>query len=194
MSSSPDTTAAPVAPSLDETMGTAGASASVEAVSVEAVSAGGRPREFSWRRLLWTISPLAVIGLLILLEVPLCPSRNVLGLPCPGCGLTRATEAMVVGDFAAMLRLHPLAPLLTPMAIFSVVRVSLISAGALKNRTDPLSRLPKWFWGAFAVALVGLWLARMAGLFGGLPDPVDFTEGFLYRGAHGAYLLLTGQP
>jgi hypothetical protein len=167
---------------------------SVEVEGEAGVAASGGPpeRPFSWKKFLWTMTPLTLIGVLILLEVPLCPSRTVLGVPCPGCGLTRATEAMLVGDFGAMLRLHPLAPILTPLALFSVIRVTLISAGALKNRNDPLGRLPNWFWGTFAILLVGLWVARMVGLFGGLPDPLDFTQGLLYRGAHLLWVFVTG--
>ena len=195
MSGSPEPAAAPAASPIEpelERSEAAGVSASVPPTSGEASAPVERP--FSWRKLVWTFVPLSIIGLLILLEVPLCPARNVFGVPCPGCGLTRATEAMVVGDFGSMLRFHPLAPILTPMVLFSVIRVTLISGGALENRNDPLGRLPSWFWGAFAAALVGLWVARMAGFFGGLPDPVDFTNGFLYRGAHAVYLLATGQP
>lgn len=154
----------------------------------------GLPRDggFSWSKLLWTVSPLGLLGVLIALEVPLCPTRNLLGVPCPGCGLTRATEALVVGDFGSMLRFHPLAPILTPVALFSVSRAVLVSAGALRNRSDILGRLPNWVWGTLAFLLVGLWVARIAGLFGGLPDPVDPTQGWLYRGARTLYAFAFG--
>lgn len=40
----------------------------------------------------------------------LCPFRNYLGCPCPGCGLTRATVSLLRGDFKKMLAYHALAP------------------------------------------------------------------------------------
>ena len=40
----------------------------------------------------------------------ICPFRHYMGCPCPGCGLTRASVAMVKGDFKEMLAYHALAP------------------------------------------------------------------------------------
>lgn len=46
----------------------------------------------------------------------ICLSRSVLGLPCPGCGLTRAFAQLARGDWGAAVALHPLAPLLAAEA------------------------------------------------------------------------------
>jgi len=40
-----------------------------------------------------------------------CPVRQGLGIPCPGCGLTRGLSALLSGDWSVALRWHPLAPL-----------------------------------------------------------------------------------
>ncbi len=37
-----------------------------------------------------------------------CPIRYVTGIPCPGCGLTRAYWAVLHLDFAAAFSYHPL--------------------------------------------------------------------------------------
>ena len=37
-----------------------------------------------------------------------CPSEILLGLPCPGCGLTRAALLMIKGDFDGSMRMNPM--------------------------------------------------------------------------------------
>lgn len=44
--------------------------------------------------------------------LPLCLVRRVLGIPCPGCGMTRALSHLARGEWRAALALHPLAPLI----------------------------------------------------------------------------------
>ena len=39
---------------------------------------------------------------------PLCPFRACTGVDCPGCGLTRATGALLRGRFGDAMHLHPL--------------------------------------------------------------------------------------
>jgi hypothetical protein len=65
---------------------------------------------------------------------PGCPFLRVTGLPCPFCGMTRATLAMGGGDFGAALEYHPLAPLvvvgvLALLAIVVVGRVDQLLVG-----------------------------------------------------------------
>jgi hypothetical protein len=36
-----------------------------------------------------------------------CPVQAALGLPCPGCGLSRATAALLHGEWRAALTIHP---------------------------------------------------------------------------------------
>ena len=39
-----------------------------------------------------------------------CPSMQVLGLPCPGCGMTRSCLSLLRGDWAGSLRFNPFGP------------------------------------------------------------------------------------
>ncbi|MBD2079206.1 DUF2752 domain-containing protein [Leptolyngbya sp. FACHB-17] len=50
---------------------------------------------------------------LILLGLPgwQCPIRYGLGIPCPGCGLSRATLELLHGHFDHALRIHAFAPI-----------------------------------------------------------------------------------
>lgn len=89
----------------------------------------------------------------------LCVFRITLGLPCPGCGLTRAASHLLHGDLAASIRLHPFALLLALEAatLWAVL-------GHRSHRALPI-RLPQRIEGwalAHVVALVALWLGRLA--------------------------------
>lgn len=57
-----------------------------------------------------------------------CYFKAFFGLPCPGCGLTRASVSFVKGDIAAAFFYHPL--FLLVWALFALAGVSLFSAGA----------------------------------------------------------------
>ena len=56
---------------------------------------------------------LATLAVLVLLAVRQklginCPAREYLGIPCPTCGMTRATKALLRLDLLAALKHHPL--------------------------------------------------------------------------------------
>jgi len=142
-----------------------------------------KPPKTTLKRVLFAFLPITVLTVLIMSDFPLCPSKNLFGVPCPGCGMTRATEAMLTGDFWTMLRMHPLAPIIAPVAVFSFARATLVSAGLIASTSrDPLGKIPNPVWAVVGIALIGLWVVRMFGLLGGLPDPIDFTDGWIAQG------------
>ena len=134
---------------------------------------------------------LAVGGVaLVVLGPPVCPTALFLGVPCPGCGLTRATLALLRGDFATALHLHPLVFLLTPLFAYALgvslldyVRGSPSNAPGLTARFSERARYAAAA-GLLVVAL-GVWGARFAGYFGG-PVPVESIRTVATR-LHGAH-------
>jgi hypothetical protein len=69
---------------------------------------------------LWVVLGVATVqGLSLVTRLPgiPCPFRAGTGIPCPGCGLTRACGALVTGDLARMFRFHALAPLVLVAAL-----------------------------------------------------------------------------
>jgi hypothetical protein len=107
---------------------------------------------------------------------PFCPTALLFGIPCPGCGLTRATIAMLHGDFGAALRFHPLSPVLVPLfgGAMALVLVDYVR-GPAQRRWKPAwwtSRAATFAFSGLLTVLVGVWLARFGGYLGG-PVPVE---------------------
>ncbi len=48
--------------------------------------------------------------------IVLCPVRRFAGIPCPGCGSTRAAMLLLRGEFAAAAAMNPLAVALFALA------------------------------------------------------------------------------
>lgn len=57
----------------------------------------------------WVI-PAAALYFLILYAVfgTICPIKALTGIPCPGCGMTRALGLLLTGQFARSFQMHPL--------------------------------------------------------------------------------------
>lgn len=50
-----------------------------------------------------------------------CPFQAALGIPCPGCGLTRATDLLLRGQVGESLRIHAFAPILLACVLLLLV-------------------------------------------------------------------------
>lgn len=91
-----------------------------------------------------------------------CPLMGATGLPCPGCGLSRATAALLRGDWQTSLAFHAFAPV-------AVLALALLAGSALLpeaqrgrfiRKVEGFERSTR----LSAVLLVGLvvyWLARL---------------------------------
>jgi hypothetical protein len=53
-----------------------------------------------------------------------CPLLETTGIPCPGCGMSRACVALLKGDIEGSLHLHAAAP-------FLIAAIALLLAGGL---------------------------------------------------------------
>src|SRR5262245_2252643 len=120
------------------------------------------------RRLLTVAVPLVVLTLAVAIGLPLCPSAFVLHIPCPGCGLGRATMALLRGDLATASAMQPAWFVVLPLlgAPLGWVAVQYVTTG----RSTP----PRWALIALVasfVALFAVWSARLHGALGG-PVPV----------------------
>jgi hypothetical protein len=111
----------------------------------------------------------------------ICALRNLTGIPCPTCGMTRSFCHIARGDLAGASRLQPLGLVLFPMLAVLLVRsavmaitgrVCLPRAARLMTRSViPLALLALAIWGvrlAFMVSdgtAAALWHASLLGRF-----------------------------
>lgn len=98
-----------------------------------------------------------------------CPVALLTRHPCPGCGMTRATMALLRGDLHAALHFHPLVLVILPtLALFFGINSYVYLRTGSWNYLDGKSGR---FWnigiGLYALVAVGVWIARFFGAFGG---------------------------
>jgi hypothetical protein len=115
----------------------------------------------------------ALLGALVALGVPLCPFAIVTRIPCPGCGLTRATLALLHGHVDEALRFHPLSVVVAPLVVggFGYNAVMYVLRGRWAAAESSQGRWVTVFAIVVGTAMVGVWIARFFGAFGG-PVPV----------------------
>lgn len=91
----------------------------------------------------------------------ICLFRNLTGLPCPLCGMTRSLLCFFQGNWHASLLWHPLGPLLGISAVIGFLTWMFPS---------PISKLatklPQRLCGIFILLLfLSFWALRLAGVF-----------------------------
>lgn len=103
-------------------------------------------------------------GGLTLLGLPSwqCPIRHGLGLPCPGCGLSRAIIALLQGDWQTSFTYHAFAPLCLVMLIF-IITVTLLPSSARDHVIARVEDIEQRTGLALVLllAFVLYWLARL---------------------------------
>lgn len=91
-----------------------------------------------------------------------CPLFRLTGIPCPGCGLSRATVLLLKGDLAGSLRFHAFAPLFL-IAIVALI-LSVLLPKSIIQPAIARAELTERKTGLTALILAGLilyWLARL---------------------------------
>lgn len=106
------------------------------------------------------LAHLALLGL----DLPAwpCPLRDTVGLPCPGCGLSRALTALLHGQWRAALVQHAFAPVLLAGLVL-ITGMALLPEAARRQGISVVARFERRT-GLTALLLVGLmayWLTRL---------------------------------
>lgn len=110
------------------------------------------------------IGLLAIAAVLLILDTG-CMFYHITGIPCPGCGITRAYLAAFRLDFTQAFRMHPLWPVTVPLLILSLWKNGRIFRSERANTA---------FYLLFLFIYLGVYAARMIFLF---PDtaPMQFN-------------------
>lgn len=146
------------------------------AAATSAVQGSRHPLLDTRRPLGRAVRLLAVLGALggaVALRIPLCPFALLTRQPCPGCGLTRATLALLGGHVHEAIHLHPLVFIVTPVigVAFTYNALAYVRRGEWFASERLGGRWITRAWIVLGVAMVTLWLARFFGALGG-PVPV----------------------
>jgi hypothetical protein len=91
-----------------------------------------------------------------------CPFQRLTGIPCPGCGLSRACAAMITGDANHSLRMHAFAlPVLIGVAL--LLLAATLPTPARAKLGDAFARLERTTGVTFLLltALLVYWLGRL---------------------------------
>ncbi|MEM1418084.1 MAG: DUF2752 domain-containing protein [Myxococcota bacterium] len=107
----------------------------------------------------------ALLPALGALDRPLCVFRAATGLPCPGCGLTRASLALLRLDLGAAWSAHPLVLVVTPLLAWAFLAAGARALGRSAPGPEGLSRAT---WIGLGAALLLVWGLRLAA--GAHPD------------------------
>jgi hypothetical protein len=104
-----------------------------------------------------------VLALVVASGVVPCAFRTLTGFPCPTCGFSRASFALLGLDVRHAFELHPLVFLGLPAIVFAT------SAWITAPITGRPPRAIGWLAIGFVALSLAIWAARLAGFLGGLP-------------------------
>lgn len=113
----------------------------------------------------WVVGALAAVHLGLLhfgLPTWPCPFRSALGVPCPGCGLSRAMTALLHGEWRSALTWHAFAPFLLA-ALVLITGMAFLPEAARRRGIDAVARLERRtrVTALLLVALMVYWLVRL---------------------------------
>ena len=100
-----------------------------------------------------------------------CPIKYLTGVPCPGCGLSRALAALLRLDFRTALRFHPMVFVLPPVVLYALFGKKPLFGICLGHQLTALAmggKTVKLLWSVIVLD-IAIWLIRLA-----LHDPLIF--------------------
>ncbi len=102
--------------------------------------------ELLWGSILGAAALIAAAWLRSGFPTPLCPLHALTRIPCPTCGMTRATTTILHGDIAASLAWNPLMTLVLSGAALYILYAAVVVIGKLPRLrwTSPSQSECRW--------------------------------------------------
>jgi hypothetical protein len=118
----------------------------------------------SWRDRSVAAAPFLGVAALLAIQPSddgptICPIALLTGVPCPGCGMTRAASALLRGDLTLALDYHPLIPLIAVLTVGGWAWWLLRRTERVKPMSNRVLNLGLI---GVGVSLVAVWLLRLA--------------------------------
>ncbi len=108
-----------------------------------------------------------------------CIIKNITGLPCPTCGMTRAYKYFLQGEFKDAFYYHPLFLLVIPVAVIIFFRKDPLIEKVYKNKA---------FWIIIFTVTIGVYIFRMFTIYPEPPlDPQDSLYKILFDSIRGLF-------
>lgn len=99
---------------------------------------------------------------------PTCMSRELLGISCPGCGLTHSFVDLAHGRFTAAIAEHRIGPLLFAIVLLQLPYRAIALSGGLQRHRLLWTTLPRLLSSVLIFLLIANWLV---GILLHLPQP-----------------------
>lgn len=123
-------------------------------------------------------TPILAIVIFLIVSITLtestCVLRTITGIPCPGCGLTRATLSILRLNFSVAFRYNPMVFVIWPVAFFLLYKY-------LRSREYRKSFTKKYtpLFVTIGVCMILVYIVRMIYLFpDNEPLTYDYTSVF----------------
>ncbi|MDR1801653.1 MAG: DUF2752 domain-containing protein [Lachnospiraceae bacterium] len=122
----------------------------------------------------WAIIAIIAYFVIIMQFSPyLCPVYTFTGIPCPGCGLTRAGKLLLHGDLDGAFHMHPFI-----YGVAFILIALFISRYVIQKKN---AELFKWLCILLIVGMLGFYIYRMLVFFPDVTPMVYYKDAFLYK-------------
>lgn len=120
----------------------------------------------------WVAGVISILALLIMDFIfdSVCYSTILFGIPCPGCGITRATKLLLTGHVHESLQMHPL--------LFLVI-LGVILYPILRKNVTNYTVIIKTYVVVCAVIFIGFYIYRMYRYYPNLEPMVYRKDNYL---------------